>query len=701
MTHLAKDVACSGSESLADLDVFSAGFFTQAGLTRILRSAGWRVRLGNPLRRSNGSVAVWGRRPVSARGRFIARHTGQRLITVEDGFLRSVYSGDCSVPPLSLVIDDVGIYYDVSRPSRLESLLQDGSAGEICSTRAAAGIATLREERLSKYNVPAPEKDLGTGYVLIIDQTVGDASIRGARAEASTFHRMLDAARVENPGKPIVIKSHPDVIGGRKRGHFTARDGDALLADNVNPWDVIAGTDAVYTVSSQLGYEAVLAGKPVRCFGASFYAGWGLTGDEIPVPRRTARHIRESLFAVCHLHYPFYYDPWRNRLCTFEEACAILKTLIEAEQEDRNVSGEVFCGVRRWKRANLVRFRPKLKEPPRFIREPDKAKASARHAKRNAWLWASHASPSEPDGTGYVEDGFLRSVGLGAELTQAASLVFDRTGIYYDPTRPSDLEALIGKAVKGGADTERALALIRSITDLRVTKYNVGRAEAPEVPVGKEIILVPGQVEDDASLRLGAGKVATNLDLLEAARQANPDACLIYKPHPDVDAGLRAGRLSRPAVLDHADVICRDTSAADLLDRADRVWTMTSLMGFEALLRGVPVTSLGMPFYAGWGLTEDLGPTCPRRVARPTLPELVWAVLIAYPRYVDPVSCLPCTPELIVERLSAGEPFTKATRLSRLQSLFARQSWLWRCLARPPARVPSAKPRSRPVLALE
>ena len=694
---MAKDGSGYGSECLADLDVYSVGFFTQTGLTEILRSAGWRVRLGNPLRKSGGAVAVWGRRPASARGRFLARCTGRQLITVEDGFLHSVYPGDRSVPPLSLVIDDVGIYYDASAPSRLEALLQVGSADGIGTARSAAGIAMLRNARLSKYNVPASRKNPGTGYILIVDQTVGDASIRGAGAEAITFRRMLNAARIENPGTPIVIKSHPDVIGGRKRGHFAAGDGDVFLADSINPWDVIAGADAVYSVSSQLGYEAILAGKPVRCFGAAFYSGWGLTCDEIPVPRRTARHSRESLFGACHLQYPVYYDPWRDRLCAFEEACAILKTLIEAEHADRDISGEVFYGVRRWKRANLVRFRPRLPEAPRFAHCSGKAKATASRAKRKVWLWASYASPSDPDGTGYVEDGFLRSVGLGAELTKAASLVFDRTGIYYDPTRPSDLEALIGNAANGHADTKRAGALIRSITDHGVTKYNVGAGELPDIPSGKEVILVPGQVEDDASVRLGTGQIATNLGLLRTARSANPDACLIYKPHPDVDAGLRAGQLSGSVVLDHADLICRDTSAADLLDRVDRVWTMTSLMGFEALVRGVPVTCLGMPFYAGWGLTRDLGPECPRRVARPALPELVWAVLIAYPRYVDPVSGLPCTPELIVERLSAGIQFPSANRLSRLHALFARQSWLWRKLARPPSRAPSTRPHSRPV----
>lgn len=682
-----------GSGECADLDVFSAGFFTQAGLTRILRAAGWRVRVGNPFRKA-GAVGVWGRKPASKRGRLVARCTGQRLVTVEDGFLRSVYPAERRVPPLSLVVDDVGIYYDASRRSRLEGLLQDGCAETDETARAASGIATLCGNRLSKYNAPVPRHDLGSGYILLVDQTMGDASISGGGADATTFRRMLDAARAENPGKLIVIKSHPDVIGGRKRGHFSssdARDGDTFLASGANPWDIIAGADLVYTVSSQLGYEAILAGKSVRCFGAAFYSGWGLTGDEVRTPHRTARHTPGTLFATCHLAYPVYYDPWRDRLCSFEEACTILSTLIAAEETDVDEAGEVFGGVRHWKRRNLSRFRPRAARAPCFTGNPEQAKAIARNQKRRLWLWASHASDSDPEDTGYVEDGFLRSAGLGAELTQAASLVFDRTGIYHDPSRPSDLETLIGRAYQGEADTDRALALIRRITDHRITKYNVGSADLPDLPTGQEIVLVPGQVADDASVRFGAGKIASNLGLLRAARQANPDACLIYKPHPDVETGLREGQIPDSIALAHADIISRNTSAADLLERVDSVWTMTSQMGFEALMRGVPVTCLGMPFYAGWGLTEDLGPTCLRRTARPGLAELVWAVLIAYPRYVDPVTGLPCTPELIVERLSAGVPFPRATRLSRLQALFAGQSWLWRDLPKPRWHAPSAR----------
>ena len=65
---------------------------------------------------------------------------------------------------------------------------------------------------------------------------------------------------------------------------------------------------------------------------------------------------------------------------------------------------------------------------------------------------------------------------------------------------------------------------------------------------------------------------------------------------------------------------------------------MTSLAGFEALMRGKAVTTWGTPFYAGWGLTDDRAPCgahSPRRTRRRTLDELVFLVLVLYPRYLD------------------------------------------------------------------
>ena len=162
-----------------------------------------------------------------------------------------------------------------------------------------------------------------------------------------------------------------------------------------------------------------------------------------------------------------------------------------------------------------------------------------------------------------------------------------------------------------------------------------------------------GQVEDDASILTGTTDVCTNLDLLLAARKAEPRAQLIYKPHPDVEAGFRKGHVPEHlvAALD-AHLVSRSDPAA-LIQSVDTVWTMTSLLGFEALLRGKPVTTLGAPFYAGWGLTQDLGVLPQRRRATPDILGLIHAALIDYPRYFDPVTRRACPVEVVVDRLCA------------------------------------------------
>jgi len=200
----------------------------------------------------------------------------------------------------------------------------------------------------------------------------------------------------------------------------------------------------------------------------------------------------------------------------------------------------------------------------------------------------------------------------------------------------------------------RASALIDHLVSRGITKYNL-RAPAPplefptfEFPPGRRHILVPGQVEDDLSVRLGGGDIRGNLDLLARVRAANPDAFILYKPHPDVEAGHRVGAIPDRLAGQFADRIIRDRSTAALFSQIDELHTLTSLAGFEALLRQLRVVVYGRPFYAGWGLTVDV--TAVHRGRRLTLEEFVAGALILYPRYLDPVTRLPCPPEIVLER---------------------------------------------------
>ena len=652
-------------------------FLTNRRLHRILALAGHDLRFGLP--GPDDGVIVWGRSPTAWRGEAIAARRHLPLLRVEDAFLRSIRPGRLGEAPLGLMLDPLGVHFDSSTPSALEKLLAGNSLDDSnILLRALAGIERIRAFHLSKYNIHDPSlPPPPPGYVLVVDQTQGDASIRHGGATAAKFPTMLATARHENPGARIVIKAHPETTANLRPGHFGPPDigpGISLLTASVSPWALLNGAIAVYTVSSQLGFESILAGHRPRVFGQPFYAGWGLTQDEHPVPRRTRTLTANQLFAGAMILAPLWYDPCRDRLCSFEDALDQLEAEVRAFRQDR--SGHVATGMRLWKRQRLQQMFGAQK-PVIFRDDPKTAATLATRTNRTLLIWAG----KEPEGftpttpTLRVEDGFLRSRGLGAALTPALSLVTDDLGIYYDPIRPSRLEQLIATAPEG----DRATRLAAQIRALGLTKYNLPGTTVPALPKGHRI-LVPGQVEDDASILKGAGEIRTNLGLLQATRAANPGAVILYKPHPDVEAGLRPGTIPPEALQSLADLTLTAADPAQILPEINEVWTITSLLGFEALIRGIPVTCLGAPFYAGWGLTRDLTPTPARRSARPTLDQLIHATLIAYPRYWDPVSRRPCPPEVIIDRLAAGTlPQGPANRLlSRLQGRFASLHRLWR-----------------------
>ncbi|CAG4928879.1 unnamed protein product [Acidocella sp. C78] len=258
-----------------------------------------------------------------------------------------------------------------------------------------------------------------------------------------------------------------------------------------------------------------------------------------------------------------------------------------------------------------------------------------------------------------MEDGFLRSVGLGAELTRPLSWVIDRRGLYYDSSRPSDLEELLEGWAMPEALRERAAALRQGVLRAGLTKYNLAGPQWQRPAGTREVVLVPGQVESDASLAFGAPGLRSNIGLLQAVRAAKPDAYLVYKPHPDVVARLRRAGIAESRAAEIADEVMTDTPMQNVLESVDEVHVMTSLAGFEALLRGLKVVCHGQPFYAGWGLTEDKLPI-PRRTRRLSLDELVAGALILYPVYIGATS--PIEPEDALAELASWKSREAGTK---------------------------------------
>lgn len=252
----------------------------------------------------------------------------------------------------------------------------------------------------------------------------------------------------------------------------------------------------------------------------------------------------------------------------------------------------------------------------------------------------------------FVEDGFIRSLSLGSSFFKPASIVMDSRGIYFDPSKESDLEYILNNYTFDEILKDRARKLIDLLLQNKISKYNHLADKKIKVPSNKTVKLVIGQVDDDMSIKKG-GYGFDSLRLLRKVKEISSDEdFVIYKPHPDVVAGIREGRIDEKKLHTFCDQVIADASLDSCFDVADEVHTITSLSGMEALLRNKKVFTYGMPFYAGWGLTVDLQ-ICERRNRKRSIEELLAAAYILYPKYVSLKTGKNATPEEVLEEIKS------------------------------------------------
>lgn len=573
-------------------------------------------------------------------------------VTIGEGLLETFEGVRRAAAPLSAMADPVGWHSDPLHPSQIERAVGAWlSFPREAQPRAEALMRVLRAAPRVKAPPELPLSDL----VLV----VVDAPAVGP----DDLEAMTAAAQAENPDAEVVAFASPcapDAAARMARSKLPAPPpGETFM-------ELAARAVRVYVADSLRGLEALIAGAPVTCFGAPVYAGWGLTDDRGPrLARRSARPPLWALVWAAYFETCRYKSPFDGAACGAMVAAGYLARL---RRWEKRLSGEVtFAGLAPWKWPNLRPF---------FATSASRAKlrwlwggALARQRRLGGTIayWASRAPQPFVDECArrnvavvHVEDGFIRSVGLGSNLVRGHSIVIDRRGIYYDPRTPSDLEHMLETEPATPEELAEARRLRAALVEQGVTKYNVGGDFRPQIdiPRTRRRILVPGQVENDASVRTGSPLTPDNLSLLRAVREAAPDAYIFYKPHPDVEAGNRPGAIPAAIAEEYADEIILHAGINAVFRFVDELHTMTSLSGFEALLRGLRVATYGGPFYAGWGLTQDRMPL-PRRTRRITLDELIAVALVRYPRYVYPGTGTPCGPLDLVAALSFGEPQTQ------------------------------------------
>jgi len=238
-----------------------------------------------------------------------------------------------------------------------------------------------------------------------------------------------------------------------------------------------------------------------------------------------------------------------------------------------------------------------------------------------------------------LEDGFIRSIGLGVDGSPSFSLVEDDIGIYYDATVPSKLENILNTYdfqtdTTLMEDTQKAMTMI---VEYNISKYN----HAPNVGSDffehddKPKVLIVAQTSGDASLEYGRGNVFTTKDMIADAIKDNPHASVYLKIHPDVLVGKKSSDILLDEIPKACSILDSDVNPISLLKHFDKVYTKTSGMGMEALILGLDVVCYGMPYYAGWGLTSDKI-KCERRVRELSKEEIFATAYILYTRYYNP-----------------------------------------------------------------
>ncbi|MGR7994414.1 capsular polysaccharide export protein, LipB/KpsS family [Xanthobacter sp. ZOL 2024] len=235
-------------------------------------------------------------------------------------------------PSLSIVLDERTAYYDARQPTRLERWLAAGpDLTAEARARARAVIDQMVRLRVAQDNV-APDRPLSVGTagrrkVLVVDQPLSDPLVAAGGVDATAFPRMLQEVVATCGDCDILLKRPSSPAAGAPVSHLDAGQLAALgladkvlvIEDDIHAYALLDQVDEVFVVTAQLGFEALLAGKRVHCFGLPFYAGWGLTEDCITLERRGRARDLEAVFHAAYIAHSRYFHPERRAVAEVED----------------------------------------------------------------------------------------------------------------------------------------------------------------------------------------------------------------------------------------------------------------------------------------------------------------------------------------------------------------------------------------------
>lgn len=263
-----------------------------------------------------------------------------------------------------------------------------------------------------------------------------------------------------------------------------------------------------------------------------------------------------------------------------------------------------------------------------------------------------------------IEDGFIRSVGIGLSKEPALSITLCGSNTaYYDSYNASSFEEILNSdRVFTDEELMKAKSTISLITENHISKYN----DSPYLPVSigrtdaRKILVVDQRYGDQSVVCAKANENDFQSMLVNAIRD-NPDADILIKRHPDAVKGDKGSYFSDVNVnftrdINNVHLIDYDIHPHQLLEMVDKVYVCSSGLGFEALLYNKEVLCYGVPFYSNWGVTTDRIKE-DRRIKNRTIEEIFYVSYIECSRYYSPDLARVCDIDDCIEYIIKNRSF--------------------------------------------
>lgn len=580
----------------------------------------------------------------------------------------------------SFLLEKKGTYDDARKTSSWEDLLNSGAwKNESLINEAKEALAILLKHRLGgdKYSPDAMPYQLSTPSfrkrILILDEVIDREYLGKNLAKIASYEKMLDEAKKRNPGAAFFLLEPRASLNKAKSTYLhkiAEAQGVTIIKKEVSSLSILSQADEVYTVSSTLGLDAILLDKTVHCFGAPFYAGWGLTIDHIPLKRRKATYTYEEFFAVFSMFYTRYRHPVSEEPCSFQE---ILRFMILQRPRSGERGRYLACvGFEKKEQAFISNFFSHA-----HLHFMSKGKAFKEAAKHHGMIFS--------------RKGITTDLKKGAGITPLVSVqrgILDRLLI---------LDTPISISLEGGPYPN----LDQILQKTRFSNEDIARSEVfkeyfreqsnfrphYEIPIKidqdgqtcsiQKTILIMGNVETPQSsfdlsstATFDVELLAHDAKLIQYIRSIRPNDYIIYCPQSASQSSLskQANQSVDSEILKLADRVISNARPCDFVPlelsglcvgdddetqllqvkfvQCLELHSYDSYLGLEGLCLPLKLFTYGEPFYAGWGLTQDFR-TFAKRNRRLSLEELLVGALITQPLYFDEQNKIFCEPENI------------------------------------------------------